>query len=172
MYNNKFVLGKWLKSKNIILKINNTLFVHGGISPEIIEMKLGLEEINNIARENLSKNLYGKTDGNQKANLIMGRIGPLWYRGMAMDYKEYYKKMKIDEFNKILEFYDVKQIVIGHTVVNDIQLDFNKNLINIDVKHGKDKQSGETKGILIEGKYVYKIDDQGLKEEIKNAVEQ
>ena len=42
MYNKKFVLGKWIKSKNVILKINNTLFVHGGISPEIIEMKFSL----------------------------------------------------------------------------------------------------------------------------------
>ena len=97
----------------------------------------------------------------------MGRFGPLWYRGMAMDYKDYYKKMNTNQFNKILKYYDVEQIVIGHTVVDDIQLDYNKNLINIDVKHGKEKYSGKTKGILVKGDYVYKIDDKGLKEEIK-----
>jgi len=167
MYNKQFVLGKWLKSKNVILKVNNTLFVHGGISPEIIDTKLDVEEINNIARANLSKNLYGQTDGDQKANLIMGRIGPMWYRGMVMDYKDYYKKMNSNQFNEILKFFEVEQIVIGHTVVEDIQLDYNKNLINIDVKHGKEKHSGKTKGILIDGDYVYKIDDQGLKEELK-----
>lgn len=172
LYNNQFVLGKWLKSKNVVQKINKTLYVHGGISPEIMNMKLGLEEINKIARENISENLYGKTEGNQKANLIMGRIGPLWYRGMAKEYKEYYKKMNINEFDEILRFYEVEQIVIGHTVVDDIDLDFNKNLIKIDVKHGKEKHSGNTKGILIEGDSVFKINDKGLKEEIKNAVEQ
>ena len=28
--------GKWLRTKNAVVKINDRLFVHGGISPEII----------------------------------------------------------------------------------------------------------------------------------------
>ena len=167
MLNDKFVLGKWMKSKNVVQKINKTLFVHGGISPEMIDMKLSLKEINDIARKHISENLYGQTQGDQKANLIMGRKGPLWYRGMAMDYKDYYKKINIQTFNEILAFYDVEQIVIGHSIVEDIQLDFNNNLINIDIKHAKEKHSGKTKGILISQDAVFSLDDNGERKKLK-----
>ena len=167
MLNDKFVLGKWMKSKNVVQKINKTLFVHGGISPEMIDMKLSLKEINDIARKHISENLYGQAQGDQKANLIMGRKGPLWYRGMAMDYKDYYKKINIQKFNEILAFYDVEQIVIGHTIVEDIQLDFNNNLINIDIKHAKEKHSGKTKGILISQDAVFSLDDNGERKKLK-----
>jgi hypothetical protein len=167
MLNDEFVLGKWLKSKNIVQKINKTLFVHGGISPEIIEMKLSLKEMNDIARKHISENLYGQTQGDQKANLVMGRKGPLWYRGMAMDYKDYYKRINIQTFNEILDFYDVEQIVIGHTIVEDVQLDFDNNLINIDVKHGKKKHSGKTKGVLITPNAIFRIDDTGERRKLK-----
>jgi hypothetical protein len=86
---------------------------------------------------------------------------------MAMDYKDYYKRINIQTFNEILNFYDVEQIVIGHTIVEDVQLDFDNNLINIDVKHGKKKHSGKTKGVLITPNAIFRIDDTGERRKLK-----
>ncbi|MBU2510103.1 metallophosphoesterase [bacterium] len=33
LFSNKTVLGKWLRSRNMIMRVNNDLFLHGGISP-------------------------------------------------------------------------------------------------------------------------------------------
>ena len=41
--------------------------------------------------------------------------------------------------------------------------EFNGQLIGIDVKHGQEKNSGKTKGVLIENGIEYKIDDNGVK---------
>ena len=53
------------------------------------------------------------------------------------------------------------EIVFGHTVVADITQDFGGKAINIDVKHGKEKYSDQTKGILIEKGLLYQIDAKG-----------
>ena len=167
----KFLLGNWLKSKNVIERINEYLFVHGGISPELLAEKLTMDEINVIARKNLHKDLYGLSEkmnsGDHQANLIMGRKGPMWYRGFSYDYKSHYKKMTPDDFTKVLNQFDVRKIIIGHSVVKDIYFDRNNSLINIDLRHGQHKNSGKTKGILIEAGEVFVVDDKGDKKVIK-----
>lgn len=57
--------------------------------------------------------------------------------------------------------------MIGHSIVEDIQLDFNNNLINIDIKHAKEKHSGKTKGILISQDAVFSLDDNGERKKLK-----
>ena len=89
----------------------------------------------------------------KKANLIMGRLGPLWYRGLVQDYKEYYNKVNMTQLNKILTYYEADRIVIGHTIVSDqITTDFNNKIIRVDIKHATEKFSGQTEGLLIDGK--------------------
>ena len=174
MNDSKFFLGNWLKSKNAIERINNILFVHGGISPELLDSELTMEQINSIARENISKYLYGlseiENDKDYNANLVMGRKGPLWYRGLLMDYKQHYKKMDDSSYDRIFTQFEVDKLVIGHTVVRDIHLDRNNSLINIDVKHGQEKFSGKTKGILIEEGTIFVVDDKGGKAQITSKL--
>ncbi len=83
---------QWLKSKNVLLNTGDRLFVHAGISPEILASDLSLSEINEIAKDNIDARLYGKEEGDKNALLVMGPLGPLWYRGLNQDYKDYYKK--------------------------------------------------------------------------------
>lgn len=171
-WNNKFVLGEWFQSENVIEKINNTLFVHGGISPELLEKKLSLKKINYIASQFLSKDLHGKKKADQLEHLIMGRKGPLWYRGLAfdylpVDYQNYFNKIDQETLSKALTFYGVNQIVIGHTVVESITTGYDGRVIYIDVNHGQKKYSKKTKGILINDGSFYRIDAQGNKEKLK-----
>jgi len=41
-----------LKTKNVIEKVGDYIFVHAGLSPEILEYELSLSEINEITSEN------------------------------------------------------------------------------------------------------------------------
>lgn len=165
MYSDKTELGKWLRSKNVMKKIGNYIFVHAGLSPEILKYKVSVADINRIARDNWDKDLYDVEENNKVENFISGKKGIYWYRGLAMDYK-YYPKITEMELNQVLAFYDADKIVFGHTVKDDITKEFNGKAINTDIKHGQEKNTGKTKGILIENGTEYKIDDKGNKQEI------
>ncbi|WP_439183386.1 metallophosphoesterase [Carboxylicivirga taeanensis] len=155
-------LGRWLRSKNMIEKIGDILFVHGGISNTLLDKQLNLDEINRIAQENYGADL----DNNnlEIANLLFGRYGPLWYRGLVKSYKDYYPKVNSEDIDRILSYYQAKNIVIGHCVVNDISTDFNGKVVRVDVEHpvtSDDKM--ESRALLIKDGGFYRMDDQGNK---------
>ena len=149
------VLFDWLITKNIITIIGNYLFVHGGISPDLLAADLSIDSINDIGRNDYNK---------QKDELIFGLLGPLWYRGMVRTSKtNYYQKISKEQVDKILQRYNVTQIVVGHTPVSEISYDDNVKILRIDVNHGKGKFSGKTSGVLIENNMIFKINDLGEK---------
>lgn len=156
--NNELV--KWISSKNSVEKIGKSLFLHGGISPELVDALFSIDEINQTVREHIHENLIKNPGLNVKANLIMGRRGPLWYRGLVQDYKQYYAKVNMSQLDEILKYYDVDRIVIGHTIVSDqITTDFNNKIIRVDTKHSTIKFSGKTEGLLIDGKNYWRVSD-------------
>ena len=165
MYSPKTELGKWLRSKNVIEKIGNYIFVHAGLSPKILDHQLNISQINDITRSVWDQDLYERPGPDEKANFLLGRESPIWYRGLAQDYK-YYPKITEGELDKVLAFYQAEKIVIGHSVVEDVTAEFGGRVINIDLKHGHEKYTGNTKGIYIENGILYKIDDVGNKTEL------
>lgn len=162
--NNELV--KWLKTKNLMVKIGDNLFVHGGISPELVTSGLSIQQINEIGRNTIAERLYNATEGDPNANLIAGRLGPLWFRGLVTDYKEYYKKSTEAQVHRALDAFAAKRMVIGHTVVEQVSADYQGKVIRIDVNHKKAVQEGTCRGILIENDQLYKVDDQGNREMI------
>lgn len=162
LYSDKTELGKWLRSKNVIEKIGNYIFVHAGLSPDILKYKVSISKINQIVRENWDKNLYDEEENNRVENFLTGKKGIYWYRGLAQDYK-YYDKVNENELNEVLKFYQADKIVFGHSVMEDITKEFNGKTINTDVKHGQEKNSEKTKGLLIENGIEYKLDGKGTK---------
>ena len=69
-------LVKWMKSKNSIEKIGDLLFVHGGISPQLVKARFSIDEINKIIRRRLnngvSKNKFDKLN----EDFLMASHGP------------------------------------------------------------------------------------------------
>ncbi len=169
LYSAETELGKWLRSKNGIEKIGNYLFVHAGLSPKLLDYNLSLSEINKISRNNLDKNLYQKPQKDKKANFLLGHQGIFWYRGFFMKYKDYYSQIKEEELDQLLAYYKAKKVVVGHTIIADkIVSIFNNKIIDIDIHHGKEKNSGKTKGLLIENGIEYQLNDLGQKEKFKS----
>lgn len=158
-------LGKWLYSKNAVEIIGKRAFVHAGISTEMLDYQISIDSINKIIKANINKELNHITTNNEKANFLMGNKGVFWYRGLVSSNK-HYDKISTTELEKILDFYSIEKIVVGHTVVENVSSDFNGKVIRIDVKHGNQKNSGLTKGLLIENEIEYIIDDKGNKERL------
>jgi hypothetical protein len=94
---------KWIIGHNAALKVGDTLFVHGGISPKYVETERSA--INKQIIEELTD--FNKLPG----GMAMDDEGPLWYRGLAQD-EESTLSAHVDA---VLAKHGVKRIVIGHT---------------------------------------------------------
>ncbi|WP_438965088.1 metallophosphoesterase [Flavobacterium sp.] len=164
-------LGKWIRTKNSIIKINDILFTHGGLNPELVDDNYSIEEINQLTQKFIGKNKDYLNFINPRANLIFDRKGPMWYRGYFGDYKEYYKEIKENELDKILNFYQVKHIVVGHTIVDKVKTLFNNRIIAIDAmseddprKNDDDNMAVSCEGLFIENNHFYRVLFNGKKE--------
>jgi len=139
-------LGRWLRTKNTIEKIGSTLFVHGGVSPEVAETTSSLLQINDTVRSYL--NHQSPEAEGQLSQLILGNNGPLWYRR----YIE--KPIRNDKLESILSKYKAKQVVIGHTIVNEISAHYDRKVYAIDVTRNSKKYTA----LLIEQNNYYRVD--------------
>jgi len=165
LYDTTMYLGQWLNKKNVIEKIGSYLFVHAGLSPELVNERVELEEINRISRNNYQKAYYPKQNQNQKESLVLSsQTSPYWYRGYFED------DLQQSQIDKILDYYDCSQIIVGHTIQDKVNRIFDGKIIGIDVEHPKDYYKYFPKlhaqGLLIENKKFYRIDDEGKKTEI------
>lgn len=173
LYSENSVLGKWLRSKNIVEKIGDILFVHGGLNQHHWEENISISELNSIARQYMGKYPSEEIINREKNKFVLGSMdSPYWDRRLIYDWKNrlyflsqgvWMKKTSQKEVEKILKFYDVSKMIIGHSVVEDISADYQGKVIRIDVEHGDKMSSGKTKGLLIENNQFYKTDDLGNK---------
>ena len=110
--------GPWLRRLNIAIKINDVVFVHGGISEKY--SKWGLKEINdryrlelvNIWRESQRPGLQRDSQPSIVPPSIVYRgDSPLWYRELATVPEEDLK----EEVDAILGNLGAKAMIIAHT---------------------------------------------------------
>lgn len=95
--------GKWMRRLNAVIKIDDTLFLHGGISPKYADFSI--RQINKRVREELED--FTKLRG----GIVIDGEGPLWYRGLAQGDE----KTLEPHVQAVLRNDKVERIVIGHS---------------------------------------------------------
>jgi hypothetical protein len=114
--------GSWIRRHKAVIRINDTLFVHGGISPK--HARRPRAEMNGIIQRELLR------PSDLPPGLSTDTQGPLWYRGLA----EEEEKTLAAHLQAVLRFHKVNRIVIGHTVTRSAILPrFGGRVINIDL---------------------------------------
>jgi hypothetical protein len=156
LYGKDTELGRWLRTKNSVIKINDILFSHGGLSPALVNKKYTLEEINNFTQKYIGEDEDYVKFINPRASFIFDRQGPMWYRGYFGDYKEHYKGTSQKDIDDILNYYEAKHIVVGDTIVDKVQTLFNNKVIAIDAMSENDprKQDDDSMAVSCEGLYI------------------
>jgi hypothetical protein len=106
--------GSWLRHLNVAIKINDVVFVHGGISEEY--SKWGLQEINDRYRLELDKvwqefQRPGSRPSIVPLSIVYRGESPLWYRELATVPEEDLK----EEVDAILGNLGAKAMIIAHT---------------------------------------------------------
>lgn len=155
-------LGKWLRSLNAVVKINDMIFVHGGLSADLVKRNLSLEQINLNIRKSL------QADNGMSHEEIMKSIyfpeNPLWYRGYMMKTKTY-PLISSDDLDNVLDFYGAKSIFFGHTEVDSIRLLYNHRLGAINVPMGCEGISPQI--LMVKDGKLYRCFKDGSKQAIK-----
>lgn len=160
LFSNNSVLGNWLRSKNTIEKIGNMVFVHAGLSPELLGEQLYIKCINDSMRIYLG--LQNSEITTETGKLLFGRFGPFWFRGLVIDYKDYYTKTEESKLDEILAYYNVETVIIGHTIRDSVvSTDYNGKVVRIDIHQPEERGTGKAEALLIEGNEFYRVNDLG-----------
>lgn len=175
LYKRNTELGDWLRTKNIMERIGDILFVHGGISKEFTDsVALTIDGVNNVFRANLNESKKIERD----ARFIFSQhYSPFWFRqyyedkdGLLEDVRDTTRKLIVhhpseDELEVILSKWGAEKIVTGHTVVADtVSVHYNGKVFNTDTKHIE----GESEALLIEGHNYYRVDQLGRRYSLLN----
>lgn len=164
-YGKNSEIGRWLRSKNSIEMINDILFCHGGISANFIKNKETIQTTN----QNILKAIENIDISNNKESVLYKYINmesPLWYRGYFEEWNDY-KKATQTEVDAVCNYYNVKKIIVGHTIVNEIKTHYNGKVINIDVSRHYDNSKNKPSALLIENNKFIAVNELGRKFEIK-----
>lgn len=163
-------LGRWLRTKKVCVKINNNLFVHGGISQTLVDSKLSAEEINRLFNTWVnSKQLMAYPQSiRNNISLIKSYFGPLEYRG-------YFNRNILNRgqsglsdatIDSSLKHFNAAHIIVGHTIVNEVKALFDNRIIACNIKYAdgdivNHKPDGEM--LLIEETNYYRAPLNGEK---------
>lgn len=114
--------GSWIRSHNSVIRINDSLFVHGGISPKYAYNTR--KAINLTIRRELA----------DPDRLIPGMAsdtqGPLWYRRLTESEDPALEPHVV----RILRIHQVRRIVTGHVVTRSaIVPRFGGRVVNVDI---------------------------------------
>lgn len=168
LYDENSFIGRWLRTKPILLKLNDNLFCHGGISPLLLKEKQSIDLINIKARNAVDKHrLDPSLDMFQK--ILVGKYGPLWYRGFFDGYG--YQQCSQNHIDSICQFYDVNRVIVGHTTQEKIASRFNGKVIGVDLHTPRDHKNyfpqRHAGMLLYEGNKFYVLTDTGEKDALQ-----
>ncbi|MCL6271275.1 metallophosphoesterase [Sansalvadorimonas sp. 2012CJ34-2] len=137
LFNQNTVLGRWLRSKATVIKIDDTIYTHGGLSPSFSKHKQPLDLVNNNYRITIDMPLK-EVRSSPKYGIYHNRVSPVWYRGYFSG------ELTVEQVADILKQYGAKRIVVGHTPQNEIKKLSNGQIFAVDTSI----QTGESGQIL------------------------
>lgn len=150
-------LGRWLATKNVVERVGNVLFAHGGISAYMNMLSIPLKELNDLTRKYYTDTTYKYSD--DRLDVIYSDFGPFWYRN-------YYKapRASVEQIDSTLDIYKVKHIATGHTIIaNEIRSLYGGKVYDTDVHHA----DGHSEALLIDNGKFTRITIKGERLEVK-----
>jgi hypothetical protein len=128
------LLGQWLRSRPAMLRVNDYLCLHAGVSRALVDSQLGLRDINAAVRSVLRD----EPGQGAVAELVMGSLGPLWYRGYFADQNNFPSASE-EDVDLALANYGAQRMLIGHTIVPSITPLYGGKVIAVQVYPRRDE---------------------------------
>lgn len=149
------LMGQWLRACPVVLKINDIVFNHAGLSMEMVKNDLSIDAINTTFTNQIIDNHRDSIRADEHLSLLARSQGPIWYRGYFRD-----SLLTTHSIDSILHHFDVNHIVVGHTSMDKVEVLFDKRILAADtsIKRGN---SGEL--LIIEKSKYYRAGLDGVK---------
>jgi hypothetical protein len=158
LYGSNMVLGQWLRTKHTAIRINDVLYVHAGLPPSFADSGLTLSEVNSAVRQYLGINSV-RYRFDKEARLMLGGSGPLWYRGLWWAEEGWYAKTSDADIDRILDFYDVSAMVVGHTNMDSVMSYYGGKVFAVDVLV---EDLGSLQALLWQDSAFYRVTGEGI----------
>lgn len=185
IYGQNSELGKWLRSKNIVEKVGDILFMHAGISKQINDLNLSVNQLNELARPWYDKADSTNIVGDTRLRLLFDRkLSPFWYRDYFLESQGKVSvgsnvlmvsyKTTENVIDEVLSHYEVNKIVTGHTQFEGVKdndrgkyltVHYDGKVVNLDTRH----KYGYSEALLVENGKYYAVNKNGEKRELHNT---
>lgn len=165
LFTTNSILGNFIRSFKVSVVINSVLFVHAGISSQMVDKKITLEEFNKtfyLVLNQQQNNILTDRNVVIYSEAISDR-GPFWYRGYVTQSNIVPRATK-QEIDRVLNFYGVNTMVIGHTEVLSINGLYNGKLFPINVPF--DRVGVVKQGLKIEDGKFFICNNKGMFQQI------
>ena len=136
LYGPDSVLGEWLRTRPAMLRLGDTLFLHGGIAPENIGLVQAMDATNAAYDRSLGTPKAQLKADPASARLYDGKTSPIWYRGY------FNGQLTTQEVGALADTLGLARIVVGHTTIGEVASFHDGRVIAIDsgIKRGKSGQ--------------------------------
>lgn len=162
LYGKNTVIGRWLRNQNIIMQINDYLFLHAGISPEFDSKNYTYDALNSRFQNYL--NFSFPLISNSMEEDILSTSGPLWYRGYSnIQNKEAVVPQQF--VNTYLGSRKLKKMILGHNIQPAISTSYEGKVVSIDIFINESGDSAQ--GLMIIGDKIFKCFSDGTKKHIE-----
>lgn len=132
-YSQQTILGKWLRTRPIVIRLGKYLFTHGGLSKTHLKSKYTLLELNESVWEYYRAAKLSVLNPTEQFSLTLGREGLLWFRGQLRENKNNTPSSK--ELANILKQYGAEILVIGHSAVDTLEAKVDNQVWPVHAEH-------------------------------------
>lgn len=119
-------LGAWLRRRATVLKLGDTLLLHGGLHPRLGDARIDIAALNASFRDGLGTP-RGVPQTDPEVRWLHGTDGPVWYRGYFLP-----ERATAAQIDALLQAAAVSRIVVGHTTLGEIRSHYDGRVIGID----------------------------------------
>ena len=73
-----------------------------------------------------------------------------------------YHPLASDTLNLILQKYEVRRVIVGHTIFDSVSLFYEGRVIGVNVDNAENREARRSRGILITADGIYAVGDEGV----------
>lgn len=162
LYATNTELGRWLRDSYLIVTVGNDLFVHAGLSTEMVDKSYKIGEMNELGWRFFGFPTKTKNELHSRNERLFGSAGVIWYRGLVTD-SESRPGISSEDLDKVLKYYKADRIIVGHSEVDEINWLYDGRVIAVNVRHYKNLNDNRTAALLIENGKYYSVNYTGDK---------